>query len=72
MMMWDGVHHGCVTPRKRENEIVQVTILWEDAEIGYGEGETESYARVEALDSVDSMYASIIDGDDVTVQVVRS
>lgn len=35
----------------------QVTIIWEGAEIGYGEGAKLSYAKREAMDSVSSFYA---------------
>lgn len=50
--------------------MVQVTIEWEGSEIGYGEGESESYARQEAIESVDSIYASV--RGDWKFSVVRS
>jgi hypothetical protein len=34
----------------------QVTIIWEGAEIGYGEGESLNYARSEARASVSDFY----------------
>lgn len=34
----------------------QVTIIWEGAEIGYGEGESLNYAKSEAKDSVSDFY----------------
>jgi hypothetical protein len=48
----------------------QVTILWNDCEIGYGEGESLSYAKSEAIESVDGMYASV--RSEWTFSVVRS
>jgi hypothetical protein len=51
--------------------MVQVTIEWQGAEIGYGEGESESYAREEAIESIGSAaYASV--RDEWTFNVVRS
>lgn len=50
--------------------MIQVTIEWEGAEIGYGEGESESYAREEAVESVDSIYRSA--RSDWKFTVVRS
>lgn len=34
----------------------QVTALYQDAEVGYGEGESYEYAAQEAADSVSDMY----------------
>ena len=34
----------------------QVTAVYDDAEIGYGEGESLNYAKQECLDSIDSFY----------------
>ena len=39
----------------------QVTIVYQGAEIGYGEGEGLAYARQEALESVSSFYDSVLD-----------
>lgn len=39
----------------------QVTIVYQGAEIGYGEGESLSYAKQEALDSVPSFYNPVLD-----------
>ena len=42
----------------------QVTAIYEDAEIGYGEGEGLSYGIEECLDSVPSVFhRSIFDGE---------
>ena len=41
-----------------QSTLYQVTIEWEGCEIGYGEGESESFAREESIESVDSIYAS--------------
>jgi hypothetical protein len=35
----------------------RVTILFDDAEIGFGEGESAEYAMQEAVESVPSIYA---------------
>lgn len=51
-------------------EMIQVTIEWQGSEIGYGEGESESYAREEAIESVESIYAEA--RADWTFTVVRS
>jgi hypothetical protein len=37
----------------------QVTAVYDDAEIGYGEGEALSYAKQECLDSIGSFYESV-------------
>lgn len=37
----------------------QVTIVWQDAEIGYGEGESAKYATQEAIENVDSIYKTV-------------
>jgi len=34
----------------------QVTIVWNGAEIGYGEGESYQYAKQEAVESVSDIY----------------
>lgn len=39
----------------------QVTVVYQGCEVGYGEGESLSYAKQEALDSVPSFYDSVID-----------
>jgi hypothetical protein len=36
-------------------------IIWGGAEIGYGEGESASYARSEAIASVSSIYLAVRD-----------
>ncbi len=33
-----------------------VTIEWQGAEIGFGEGESEAFARTEAIESVPGIY----------------
>jgi hypothetical protein len=48
----------------------QVTIIWGDAEIGYGEGQSESFARAEAIESVESIYMAV--KADWTFRTVRS
>lgn len=42
------------------NELSQVTVVWNDCEIGYGEGESVAYAKMEARQSVDSIYADVM------------
>jgi hypothetical protein len=37
----------------------QVTAVFQDAEIGYGEGEGAAYAIAECIDSVDSFYLGL-------------
>jgi hypothetical protein len=39
----------------------QVTAIYQECEIGYGEGEGLDYAKQEALDSIPSIYAPILD-----------
>ena len=39
--------------------VYQVTAVWDDCEIGYGEGETLNYAKQECLDSIESIYSSL-------------
>ena len=39
----------------------QVTIVYQGAEIGYGEGEGLAYARQEALESMPSIYETVLD-----------
>lgn len=39
----------------------QVTVVYQNSEIGYGEGERLSYAKQEALDSVPNFYDSVLD-----------
>ena len=51
--------------RQREQQtgnimtVYQVTAVWDDCEIGYGEGETLNYAKQECLDSIESIYSSL-------------
>lgn len=49
----------------------QVTIEWEGAEIGYGEGETKSYAMQEALECLEGFYAEV-PRNELKFTVVRS
>jgi hypothetical protein len=53
-----------------QSTLFQVTVEWQGAEIGYGEGESKSYALAEAIESVDSIYASA--RTDWTFRVARS
>ena len=46
----------------------QVTAVFEDAEVGYGEGEGVAYAVAECLDSIDAFYRPIIDS--VSVRII--
>ena len=39
----------------------QVTAVYQGAEIGYGEGERLSYAKQEAIDSIPSIYLTVLD-----------
>jgi len=39
--------------------IYQVTAVWDDCEIGYGEGETLNYAKQECLDSIEEIYGTL-------------
>ena len=39
----------------------QVTAIYQGAEIGYGEGEGLRYAKREALESIPSIYSTVID-----------
>lgn len=41
------------------DDLVQVTIVWQDCEIGYGVGEMLDYAKMEARASVDSIYFGV-------------
>jgi hypothetical protein len=49
----------------------QVTALYEDAEIGYGEGDSYLYALNECNESVPQMYHELPAGE-VTYSVARS
>lgn len=51
--------------------MVQVTIEWEGAEIGYGEAELEADATVYAFENLDGIYADV-PHDELKVTVVRS
>ena len=37
----------------------QVTAVFDDAEIGYGEGEALNYAKQECLDSIEEIYGCL-------------
>ena len=39
--------------------IYQVTAVWGDCEIGYGEGESLGYAKRECLESIGSFYKGL-------------
>jgi hypothetical protein len=42
--------------REGSTVIHTVTIEWQGAEIGFGEGESEAFARTEAIESVPGIY----------------
>jgi hypothetical protein len=44
-----------------------VTAVWQDCEIGFGEGEGFGYAVSEALDSIDGFYRPVL--DEVTLEI---
>lgn len=39
--------------------IYQVTAVWDDCEIGYGEGESLNYAKQECLDSIEEIHETL-------------
>jgi len=39
----------------------QVTALYQDSEIGFGEGDSYEFAMQECIDSIDSFYSSVED-----------
>ena len=39
--------------------VYQVTAVWGDCEIGYGEGASLKYAKQECLESIESIYDSL-------------
>ena len=44
-----------------------VTAVWQDCEIGFGEGEGFQYAVSEAIDSIDGFYRPVL--DEVTLEI---
>ena len=48
----------------------QVTAVYDDAEIGYGEGEALSYAKQECRESIPLMFASV--RAEITYTVVKN
>lgn len=47
----------------------QITALYYDAEVSYGEGESQDYAMQECVEAIPSTYESV--RDQITFSVVR-
>lgn len=51
-----GLQYQTSNQQTKENEMYRVTAMYEDSEVGYGEGDTYEYAAREAAESVSGIY----------------
>ena len=47
----------------------QVTAIWQDSEVGYGEGESLEYAREDCIQSIDLIFNAVL--DEIVYQVIH-
>jgi hypothetical protein len=48
----------------------QVTAIWQDSEIGYGEGESLEYATEDCRQSIELIFDAVL--DEIIYQVIHS